>query len=103
MDLVEAMATRRVVYSATELCIFQVEFERDSEMVVNACYQPPGTIQDHVWPCNRRNLPPIYQVPYRSGVVGILRGGDNQLAHSLARRAVQSVDLDVWIEDLPPD
>ena len=27
----------------------------------------------------------------------------NRLAHALARRAVSSVDTDVWLEDLPQD
>ena len=30
-------------------------------------------------------------------------GGGNSLAHSLAKRAVLSADLDVWLEELPQD
>ena len=29
--------------------------------------------------------------------------GGNNLAHSLARRAVLTADTDVWLEDLPQD
>ena len=28
-------------------------------------------------------------------------GGGNSLAHSLARRAVSTADIDVWLEELP--
>jgi len=32
-----------------------------------------------------------------------VRRGGNKLAHALARRAISSADLDVWVEDLPFD
>ena len=32
----------------------------------------------------------------------VMREG-NKLAHSLARRAILSVDMDIWVEELPED
>ena len=32
-----------------------------------------------------------------------MRWGGNKLAHALARRAVSSADLDVWVEELAFD
>lgn len=32
-----------------------------------------------------------------------VRRGGNKLAHTLARRAVSSVDFDVWVEEIPSD
>ena len=32
-----------------------------------------------------------------------VRRGGNKLAHALARRAVTSADLDIWVEKLPFD
>ena len=39
---------------------------------------------------------------HRSFFKHVQRGG-NKLAHSLARRAVLTADLDVWVEELPYD
>ena len=30
-------------------------------------------------------------------------GGGNRLAHALVNRAVLAADIDVWLEELPPD
>ena len=34
--------------------------------------------------------------------IHVCRGG-NRLAHALVNRAVLAADIDVWLEELPPD
>ena len=100
VDLVEALAARRALLFAQELCLGHVEVEGDSLKVITAINnpQPNRTQWGHVIEDIKKASS---WFPFCS-FCHVYRGGNN-LAHSLAKRAILSADTDVWIEELPQD
>ena len=100
VELAEALAAKRAVTFAAELSIFKVMVEGDCMRVVRALNGHGSclTMFGHVIEETRRlgSCLELYSFHH------VKREG-NKLAHSLARRAVLSADLDVWVEELPED
>ncbi|XP_050280472.1 uncharacterized protein LOC126721479 [Quercus robur] len=100
VDLVEALAARRAILFAQELCLGQVMVEGDSLRVITAINNPQknrtqwGHVVEDIKKASSWFQTCSFGHIYREG---------NSLAHSLAKRAVLSADLDVWLEDLPQD
>ena len=99
VDLVEALATRRAISFAKELSIHQMLIEGDSLWVIQAINEARlvRTMYGHV----------VNDIRFLSSSVScsflhVKRKG-NSLAHALARRAVSSANLNVWLENLPRD
>ena len=96
----EAIAACRAVILVKELMLFQVCFEGDCQRVIQAinargaCRTLFGHIIEEIR-CFSSSL-------VSCSIVHVRREG-NKLAHALARRAVLSVDTDVWVEELPND
>ena len=97
--MVEALAARRAVVFAKELCLQSVEVEGDSLCVIQALVVAKSSrtmfgndIADiH---CLVSNINCSFCHVKRVG---------NKLAHALDRRVDVSVDFDVWLEDLSRD
>ena len=97
--MVEALAARRAVVFAQELCLQAVEVEGDSLKVIQALLaaKPSRTLFGNVITdihCLVASFNYIFFHVKREG---------NKLAHALAHRAVLSANLDVWLEDLYRD
>ena len=98
VDLVEALATRRAILFAQELCLAHVVVEGDSLKVITAINNPQknrtqwGHVVEDIKKASSWFQTCSFCHLYREG---------NSLAHSLAKRAVLSADLDVWLEELP--
>ena len=99
VDMVEALATRRAVVFAQELCLQAMEVEGDSLKVIQAIVatKPLKTLFGNVI----ANIHCLV-ANFKCSFCHIKREGD-KLAHALAHRAVVSVDFDMWLEDLPCD
>jgi len=91
VDLVEALASSRVVSFARELCISMVEFEGDSQRIVTTINNqtPPKTMFGHVI----EEIWILSEAFHKYSFKQVKREG-NQLVHYLARRAILFVDLD---------
>ncbi|XP_050290021.1 uncharacterized protein LOC126728200 [Quercus robur] len=100
VEMAEALAARRAMEFARELILFDVILEGDCLRVVRALNASGGcnTLYGHVVNETKRLGAALRHCSYQH--VG--RDG-NKLAHSLARRAVSTADIDVWVEDLPGD
>ena len=100
VEMAEALATRRAVEFARELSLFYVILEGDCLGVVQALNALGGcnTLYGNVVIETKRLGAVLLHCSYQH--VG--RDG-NKLAHCLARRAVSSADIDVWVEDIPED
>ena len=100
VDLVEALAARRAILFAQELCLAHVMVEGDSLRVITAINNPQknrtqwGHVVEDIKKASSWFQTCSFGHIYREG---------NSLAHSLAKRAVLSADLDVWLEELPQD
>ena len=100
VDLVEALAARRAILFAQELCLGQVMVEGDSLRVITDINNPQknrtqwGHVVEDIKKASSWFQTCSFGHIYREG---------NSLAHSLAKRAVLAADLDVWLEDLPQD
>ncbi|XP_050290614.1 uncharacterized protein LOC126728906 [Quercus robur] len=98
--MVEALVACRAVFFAKEISVFRVVVEGDSLQVIKAVNSlkrsktPYGHIIDET-----RLLSSSLSC---YNFVHVQREG-NKLAHALARRAVVSIDTDVWMEDLSRD
>ena len=98
--MAEALAARRAVRFATELCVFQVIIEGDYSRVIAAlkgfgrCRILFGHIIDETKQIGGTVRSCLFQHVRREG---------NKLAHCLAKKAVLSADTDVWVESLPED
>ncbi|KAK7816915.1 hypothetical protein CFP56_043539 [Quercus suber] len=91
--MAEALAAKRAVTLAAELSIFKVMFEGDCMQVVRALNDHGHVIEEI-----RRLGSCLESCSFHH----VKREG-NKLAHSLARRAVSSADMDVWVEELLED
>ncbi|KAL0008216.1 hypothetical protein SO802_009718 [Lithocarpus litseifolius] len=100
VELAEALAARRAVEFAKELSLFDIILEGDCLRVVQALSASGGcnTLYGHVVNETKRLGAGLRHCSYQH----VCREG-NKLAHGLARRAVSSADIDVWVEDLPED
>ena len=100
VDMAEALAARRAVIFARELSLFNIIVEGDCLHVIQALQRPN--------PCNLL-FGHIIDETKRMGQ--LLRGcrfqhvrrEGNSLAHSLAKKAVLTADVEVWVEDLPEE
>ena len=77
-----------------------MEFEGDSLRIIQAINNPGAnlTLFGHVI----EEIRCLCSTLHRSVFKHVQRGS-NKLAHALARRAVITVDFDVWVEELPND
>ena len=97
--MVEALAARRAVVFAKELCLQSVEVEGDSLCVIQALVAAKssrtmfGNVIADIH-CLVSNINCSFSHVKREG---------NKLAHAFARRVVASADFDMWLEDLPRD
>ena len=97
---VEALAVRRATEFAMKLGITSAVLERDSEIIHREliCTEPSLALYGHI----------IHDVKQLASYfacirfVHIRRQGNN-VVHALARKAVTSPDLNVWMEDVPLD
>ena len=98
--MVEAMAARRATLFAQELSLSKVMMKGD-------CLRVVSTLNSKVC-CNTLYWNVVEETRHQAckfhfcRFTHVCRGG-NKLAHTLARRAVSSADLDVWVEELPFD
>ena len=99
MDMVEALAARKAVVFAKELCLQSMEVKGDSLWVIQALVAAKssrtmfGNVIADIH-CLVSNINCSFCHVKREG---------NKLARALARRAVALVDFDVWLEDLLRD
>ena len=100
MEHAEALVARRAVILVKELMLFQVCFEGDCQRVIQAINAPGAcrTLFGHIIEEIRCFSSSLVSCSF----IHVRREG-NKLAHALARRAVLSVDTDVWVEKLPND
>ena len=100
VDAAEALACSRAVAFARELSLFSVIVEGDSMLVVQAVTNKREnlTLFGHVV----KEIHGLCSSFTRISFQHVRREG-NKLAHALARRAVLSADIVVWVEELPTD
>ena len=98
VDLVEALAARRAILFALELCLAHVMVEGDSLKVIAAINNPQKnrTLWGHVVEDTKKYW-------FQTCSFGHLYREGNSLAHSLTKRVVLSADLYVWKEELSQD
>ena len=99
-EMAEALAAQRVVVFAREMSLFHIIVEGDCLSVIQAllsngpCPLMFGHIIDETKRLGNVLRSCMFQHVGRDG---------NKLAHSLAKKAVLSADLEIWVEDLPKD
>ena len=100
VEVLKAMAARRVMIFMEELGLRQAIFEGDSELVVKALIGdcPNRSCIGHIVK-DCKSLMGFFQT-YPFSHVGRQSNG---VAHALARRARKSSPLSVWMESIPPD
>ena len=98
--MAKALAARRAVRFATELCVFQMIIEGDFSRVISALkgFGHCRTLFGHIIDESKRIGGTL-----RSCLFQHVRREGNRLAHCLAKNAVLSTDTDVWVESLPED
>ncbi|XP_030958481.1 uncharacterized protein LOC115980358 [Quercus lobata] len=100
VEMGEALAARRAVRFAAELCVFQVIIEGDCSRVIVALkgFDHCRTLFGHIIDESKQIGGTL-----RSCLFQHVRCEGNRLAHCLAKKAVLSTDTDVWVESLPED
>ena len=98
MEMAKAMAARRALLFAQGPSLYKVMMKGDYLRVVSALNSSVScnTMYGNVVEETRRQVCKFHFCSFSH----VHRGG-NKLAQSLARRAVSSVGLDVWVEELP--
>ncbi|KAK7809482.1 hypothetical protein CFP56_004049 [Quercus suber] len=98
--MAEALAAKRAVQLATEMSFLRVMVEGDCKRVIQALQASGRSLMlyGHVLEDIRRVGSTLQICSFHH----VFREG-NLLAHSLARRAVLTADIDVWVEELPSD
>ena len=97
---VEALAARRAAEFALEIGINQVIIEGHSEVIYKDLVNPGPSLALH------GHL--IFDVLQLANVFShvsfshICRTGNN-VAHGLDRRAISTPDINIWMEEVPPD
>lgn len=100
MAQVEALAARKAVEFALEICITSATFEGDLDIIFKelTSSEPSLALDGHL----------IQDVKFSVSFFNCIsfahvhRQGNN-VAHVLARWAFNLLDLIVWMEDVPPD
>ena len=100
VDSAEALAAQRAIILAQEISLTQVVVEGDSLKVIAAINSPKQSRTQ--WGHVIEDIKKASLCLQACSFCHVSRGG-NSLAHSLARRAVLTVDTDVWLKELPPD
>ena len=97
--MAEALVRKAVIY-AQELSLFNIIVEGDCLHVIQALKRssPYPLLFGHIIDETKR----LGQV-LRSCMFQHVRRDVNRLAHNLAKKAVLSTDLEIWVEDLPKD
>ena len=97
---VEALAARRAAEFALEIGIDQVIIEGDFEVIYKDLIDPrPSLAQHRHLICDVLHLAIVFSLCSFNNVGWT----GNNVAHNLARRAISTHDLNVWIEEVPPD
>ena len=97
---VEAMVARKAAEFSLEVGFNKVVLEGDSEIVYKDLKNngPSLALYGHLMQ-DVKALIPLFSSIYFSHVGRL----GNKVAHSLARRAILSQNLNAWMEDVPPD
>ena len=98
--MAEALTARSPVIFARELSLFNIIVEGDCLHVIQAlkCSGPCPLLFGHIIDETKR----LGRV-LRSCMSQHVRWDGNRLAHSLAKKTILFVDLEVWVEDLLED
>ena len=98
VEMAKAMAARRALLFAQGLSLYKVMMEGDCFKVVSALNSSVSynMMYGNVVEETRRQV-----CKFHFSSFSHMHRGGNKLAHALARRAVSSVGLDVWVEELP--
>ena len=97
---VEALAARRAAEFALEIGIDQVIIEQDSEVIYKDLIDPGPSLALHRHLiCDVLHLASVFS---RCSFNNVGRTGNN-VAHNLARRAISTHDLNVLMEEVPPN
>ena len=96
----EALAARRAAEFTLEIGIDQVIIEGDFEVIYKDLIDlgPSLALHEHLI-CDVLHLASVFSFCSFNNVGRI----GNNVAHNLARRAISTHDLNVWIEEVPPD
>ena len=98
--MAKALASRRAVRFAAELCVFQMIIEGDFSRVIAALkgFGHCRTLFGHIIDESKRIGGMV-----RSFLFQHVRHEGNRLAHFLAKNVVLSIDTDVWVKSLPEE
>ena len=97
---VEALAARRAAEFTLEIGIDQVIIEGDSELIYKDLIDPGPSLALHGHLiCDVLHLASAFSLCSFNNVGQT----GNYVAHNLARRAISTHDLNVWMEEMPPD
>ena len=100
MAQVEALASRRAVEFALEIGITSAVFEGDSDTILKELNNPEKSLALHGHLIEDvKVLTPFFNC---CSFVHVRRQG-NRVAHALARWAINSPSLTIWMEDVPLD
>ena len=98
--MVEALACRRALFFAKELCIFEVSVEGDAKVIIKAILagDTANSEYGHV-------ISDILSKAedFRSCNFSHVKRIGNTVAHFLAKKFVSGNELQVWIESSPDD
>ena len=97
---VEALAVRRALEFALELGFDDITLEGDSELLIKNL-MTGGSQLTHYGNIAADIL--FLLSHFSKATLSFVKRHCNQLAHSLARRALISPNMSVWMEELPPD
>jgi ribonuclease HI len=99
-EMIEALAAKRAIHFAIEVGLTDVEFKGDAETIIRdlnraeAIHNAYGLVLDDV----KTMLQEI-----RCHTLSHTRRSGNNVAHALARRALNCNNYLVWLEEVPPD
>jgi len=97
-DLVEAMATTRVLSFATELGFLRFVLEGDSKLIIKALQNKEDSLAPfgHIL-ATTKTTKDVNCISFSH-----IRRLGNSIAHNLAKHAQHVAGLKVWMEDVPP-
>ena len=97
---VEALAARRALEFTLELGFDDITFEGDSVLLIRNL-KNGGSKLTHYGHIGADIF--FLLTHFSKANVSFVRRHCNQLAHSLARRAIIPLSMSVWMEEIPPD